>query len=146
MSSSDKEFLAREYEQAGSACRNHESLIRTGITIFAAAQAAILAILMKEPNPNPDPFYAYCLELLGLWLSVVVGITTFRLGRRYTTYMKRAKSLEHQLGFALYTASQEEFEKHWYLRKPGNQTWLLSLPILTALIYIIHLGKAIANR
>jgi hypothetical protein len=135
---SEQELFLREYEQAGECCRNHDSLIRTGITIFGAAQAAILAVIVAQSKPNLC--YTFVLELLGFWLSVVVLFTTFRLRRRYATYMKRAKHLEAQLGFTLYTSSQEEFESKWYLRlMPGNKTWLASLPALMAVLYLIFL-------
>lgn len=134
MTTQKKELRLREYEQAGEACRSHDSLIRTGITIFGAAQAAILAIIVGQSRPNLC--YTFFLELLGFLLSGVVWITTFRLGRRYATYMKRAKELEKELGFTLYTSSQLEFESKWYLKcMPGNKTSLATLPILMALIY-----------
>jgi len=134
MNHQEKELRVKEYEQAGEACRNHDSLIRTGITIFGAAQAAIFAIIVGQSEPNPC--YTYFLEVLGFWLSFVVWITTFRLGRRYATYMKRAKDIEKELGFSLYSASQEEFKSTWYLRcMPGNKMSMASLPILMAVIY-----------
>jgi len=131
---SNKNILVEEYEQAGAACRNHDSLIRTGITIFGAAQAAILGILMNESKDNF--YYTFSLELLGFWLSIVVYVTTFRLGQRYATYMERVKDLEWLLGFKLYTSSQEKFDRTWYLKyMPGNKTSLATLPILTAIMY-----------
>lgn len=141
-----EELQAREYEQAGQACRNHDSLIRTGITIFGAAQAAILAIIVGQSKPNIC--YSFALEVLGFWLSVVVFATTYRLGHRYATYMKRAKELENTLGFTLYTDSQAYFESKRRLKyMPGNKATLASLPAVMAFIYgvfiFIHFGKFI---
>lgn len=141
-----KELLVKEYEQAGEACRNHDSLIRTGITIFGAAQAAILAIIVGQSEPNIC--YTFALEILGFWLSIVVLATTYRLGHRYANYMTRAKKLEETLGFILYTHSQAYFESKRHLSyMPGNKTTLATLPAVMAFIYggfiFVHLNKFI---
>lgn len=131
-----EELQIKEYEQAGEACRNHDSLIRTGITIFGAAQAAILAVLAGQTEPNPC--YTLALKILGFWLSIVVLATTYRLAHRYASYMNRAKDLEQSLGFTLYSQSQEYFQSKRILKlMPGNKTTLASLPLVLAIIYLV---------
>jgi len=128
-------MLLREHEVAGEMCRNHDSLIRTGITIFGAAQAAILAFIASDNDVEPHAILI--LEGLGFWLSVIVLATTYRLGQRYRTYMERARVLEVKLGFDLFNYSQRSFEGHWFLKRmPGNKRWWISLPLLLICAYL----------
>lgn len=130
----EKEMLLREYQFAGEICRNHDSLVRTGMIIFGAAQAAILAFLAS--NSDTAPLVIGLLKGLGFWLSVIVFATTYRLSHRYRTYMERARSLESQLHFDLYDYSEREFQRRWLLKHmPGNKWWWGSLPFLLALAY-----------
>ncbi len=132
--STDQEMMLHEYQIAGEMCRNHDALIRTGITIFGAAQAAILAFIASRTDAELTELLM--LEGLGFWLSIVVLATTFRLGHRYRTHMERARQLEEKLGFDLFNYSQRDFESKWYLnRLPGNKRALISLPTLLAITY-----------
>lgn len=126
-----------EYQQAAEMCMNHDSLIRTGITIFGAAQAAILTILTQG---SLRPEYEFSLKLIGLTLSVIVFFTTYRLARRYGGYMARAKTLEADLDFHLLSSSQAEFDQSRLLKiMPGNKAWLAGFPILMGGVYVFLL-------
>ena len=141
--SGEQEILLREYEQAGEACRNHDSLIRTGLAIFGAAQAAILAFVSSQSKPI-DSLEIVMLEALGLWLGVVVLMTTFRLHHRYSTYMSTIHAIEAKLGISLYSDSQKYFESKWYLKLlPGNKYLWASVPGLAVLIYLVLLCRDI---
>lgn len=130
----EQEMLLREYELAGETCRNHDSLIRTGISIFGAAQAAILAFLASKSGI--ELLERVFLEGLGFWLSVIVLATTYRLSHRYRTYMERARLIETKLGFDLFDHSEREFQRRRLLKyMPGNKWWWASLPFLLAVAY-----------
>jgi len=63
--SREDEILLREYQEAGEACRGHDTLVRTGLTIFGAAQAAIIGyIVTRGPIVTLE---LVLLEILGLW-------------------------------------------------------------------------------
>jgi hypothetical protein len=129
------EILLREYQQAGEACRGHDTLIRTGLTIFGAAQVAILGFIATQTQPAPLPALAP-LEFLGFWLSLVALATTWRLHHRYKNYMERSHVLERRLGMYLYRYSEEYFRSKWYLAwLPGNKMWWGSVPFVTLLIF-----------
>lgn len=134
--SREQEILLREYKEAGETCRNHEKLIRTGLTIFVAIQAAIIGFIGKSTNSSP--LNIFLLEILGLWMSVVVLITTLRLHHRYKNYIERAKWIEQRLGMYFYQYSFDYFKN-----KPipgqclGNQKLWASIPLLSFFLYAI---------
>ena len=133
----DQQLKLAEYQQAVQMCTNHDSLIRTGITIIGAAQAAILTMLTQV---SLKPEYEFSLNLIGLSLSVIIFFTTYRLARRYGGYMARAKILETDLNFNLLSSSQAEFEQSCLLKiMPGNKAWLAGFPILMGGVYVFLL-------
>jgi hypothetical protein len=133
----NQQLKLAEYQQAVEMCKNHDSLIRTGITIFGAAQAAILTMLAQD---SVRPEYEFSLNLIGLTLCVIVFFTTYRLARRYGAYMARAKKLEDDLDFQLLSSSQAEFDEGWLLKiMPGNKAWLAGFPAVMGGVYIFLL-------
>ena len=134
----EEEIWIREYQEAGQACRNHDQLIRTGLTIFGAVQAAIIGLVVAKEGV--DVFEKVLVEFLGLWLSVVVLLTTRRLNYRYKTYMERAKAIERRLGMYLYQYSYDYFgDKN--IPGPGNKKVWASLPVVAIIIYALLLGR-----
>lgn len=136
--SNEQEILLKEYREAGVTCRNHDQLIRTGFSIFAAVQAAIIGFIGTRKETGT--LELVLLEGLGLWLSVVVLLTTLRLHYRYKTYMERARYIERQLGMNLYQYSFDYFGIHkipgqW----AGNKKLWASVPCLTFLLYTVLL-------
>jgi len=105
--SDDKEIMLREYQEAGQICRGHDQLIRTGLIIFGAVQAAIIGFI--GTTRSHSSLNLVLLEILGLGLSIVVILTTARLQFRYEGYMERAKCIERRLGMYLYNVSEEYF-------------------------------------
>ena len=140
--SAEHEILLREYSQAADACRANDTLIRTGLTIFVAVQAAMLAFLS---NQHGAPTFALLLlEFLSMWVSVVVFLTTRRLHVRYENYMERARYLERRLGMYLFQYSYEYFGANpvtpsWV---GGNKRLWASVPVvsfaLVALLFCRH--------
>jgi hypothetical protein len=139
--SREEEILLHEYKEAGQACRGHDTLVRTGLTIFGAAQAAIIGFIVSRTAVTIE---LVLLELLGLWLSVVVFFTTRRLHYRYGNYMERARCIERRLGMYLYQYSYDYFGSEGGPAKwAGNKKLWASVPALTFLIYLVLLGRAI---
>jgi hypothetical protein len=139
--SREDEILCREYQEAGEACRGHDTLVRTGLTVFGAAQAAIIGfIVTRGPSITLE---LVLLEILGLWLSVVVFFTTRRLHVRYSNYMERARCIERRLGMYLYQYSYEYFGTESVPAKwTGNKKLWASVPALTFVLYLVLLGRA----
>lgn len=134
----EEEILLQEYREAGQACRNHDQLIRTGLTIFGAVQAAIIGFVVAKEGV--ETFEKVLVEVLGLWLSIVVLLTTRRLHYRYKTYMERAKAIERRLGMYLYQYSFDYFGAN-KISGPGNKKVWASLPVLAMIIYVLLLGR-----
>ena len=138
--SREQKILLQEYSEAGQICRNTDQLVRTGISIFAAIQAAIIAFI--GTSKHIGSLEVVLLEVLGLWLSVVVLLTTLRLHYRYKTYMDRAKHIEHKLCMYLYQFSYDYFgvakiPGAW----AGNKKLWASVPALTFLLYALLLVR-----
>ena len=134
-----QEYKLAEYQQAVEMCKNHDSLIRTGITIYGAFQVAILTALTQG---SLQPEYVVLLKLIGLILCVIIFLTTYRLARRYGAYIARAKKLENDLDFNLLSSSQDEFDKSWLLKiMPGNKALLAGIPLAIGVVYILLLYK-----
>jgi hypothetical protein len=136
--SAEQEVLLREHAQAADACRANDTLIRAGLTIFVAAQAAVLAFLS---NQRAAPSLALLLlEFLSMWVSAVVFQTTRRLHVRYKNYMDRARYIERRLEMYLYQYSYDYFGQHPVPPKwaGGNKKLWASVPIVTlALVAIL---------
>ena len=134
------EILIQEYQEAGRACRGNDQLIRTGILIYTAAQAAIVGFIGTK---GADKSLELCiLEIFGFWLSVVVLLTTLRLHHRYKTYMQRARYIERSMKMNLYQYSFDYFENQknkipgWFA---GNKKLWATVPILFGIAYVILL-------
>lgn len=139
--SREEEILLREYQEAGEACRGHDTLVRTGLSIFGAVQAAIIGFIASQEKSITVELVI--LEILGLWLSVVVFFTTRRLHYRYKNYMDRARCIERRLGMYLYQYSFEYFGSERVPAKwVGNKKLWASVPAVTFLLYLILLGRA----
>ncbi len=136
--SNEQEILLREYQEAGQTCRNYDQLTRTGFSIFAAVQAAIIGFIGARTGIGP--LELVLLEVLGLWLSVVILLTTLRLHYRYKTFMERAKCIERHLGMYLYQYSFDYFGvKKMPGQWAGNKKLWASVPCLTFLLYAVLL-------
>jgi hypothetical protein len=138
--SNEQEILLKEYQEAGETCRNHDQLIRTGFSIFAAVQAAIIGFIGTKKDIGS--LELVLLEVLGLWLSVVILLTTLRLHYRNKAYMERAKCIENQLGMYLYQYSfdyfdieKEKIPGQW----AGNKKLWASVSLLTFFLYTVLL-------
>ena len=134
--SAEHEILLREYAQAGDACRANDTLVRTGLTIFAATQAAVLAFLSNlKGAPN---LALLLLEILSMWVSAVVFLTTLRLHVRYKNYMERARQIERKLGMNLYEYSYNYFSSPSIpaSRLGGNKTLWASVPFVTFVLVV----------
>ena len=145
--SHEQEILLKEYQEAFEVCRDHGQLVRSGLSIFATAQAAIIGLIGTQKITGN--FELVMLEVLGLWLSVIVCLTTLRLRYRYGNYMERIKCLERQLGMNLYLYSHDYFEldKIFCSKIPGrcgNKFLWASFPLITFILYaflLIRDGK-----
>lgn len=140
--SREDEILLREYQEAGEACRSHDQLIRTGLGIFGAVQAAIIGFIGTVSVGSH--FELALLEILGFVLSIVVLLTTLRLQHRYATYVQRAKCIETRLGMCLYNCSEEWF----YIARDripagwaGNKVLWASVPFTTMVLYSLLLYR-----
>lgn len=141
--SREDEILLREYAQAGEACRANDTLVRTGLTIFGAVQAAIIGFVASRGNTGIT-LELFLLEVLGLWLSVVVYYTTRRLHYRYKNYMERARCIERQLGMNLYQFSYEYFGSEPVPAKwAGNKRLWATVPAVTFVIYVVLLLRGL---
>jgi hypothetical protein len=131
----EQQILLHEYQQAGEMCRNHDQLLRTGLVIFGAIQAAIIGFIGTRKDGGLLELFV--LELFGFWLSVIVLLTTLRLGYRYQSYMERAKCIEHRLGMYLFNCSQEFFAfAEVPAKRLGNKRSWASVPILSMWLYV----------
>ena len=134
------EILLQEYQEAGRACRGHDQLIRTGLLIYTAAQAAIVGFIGTK---GADKSLELCiLEIFGFWLSVVVLLTTMRLHHRYKTYMQRARYIERTMKMSLYQYSLDYFDDQKTKiqgRFAGNKVLWATVPILFGIAYGILL-------
>lgn len=136
--SNEQEILLKEYKEAGETCRNHDQLTRTGFSIFAAVQAAIIGFIGIRKEIGS--LELVLLEVLGLLLSVVILLTTLRLHYRYKTYMERARCIERHLGMYLYQYSFDYFgSKKIPGQWAGNKKLWASVPCLTFLLYAVLL-------
>jgi hypothetical protein len=135
----EDEIALREYQEAGQACRGHDTLIRTGLTIFGAVQAAIIGFIASRGSSFT--LELALLEILGMWLSVVVFLTTHRLHYRYKNYMERARAIEGRLGMSLYQYSYDYFATG-RVGKWGNKRLWATVPQLTFLIYLVLIGRS----
>jgi len=144
---SEQQILLQEYHQAGQMCRNHDQLLRTGLVIFGAIQAAIIGFIGTQQNSGVLELFV--LELFGFWLSVIVLLTTLRLGYRYQSYMERAKCIERRLGMYLFDCSQDFFEFACVpAKKLGNKRLWASVPFLSMWLYvalIVRDGRSYAD-
>lgn len=138
----EQQILLHEYQEASQACRNHDQLVRTGLTIFGAAQAVIVGFIGTQKGGAS--LALFLLEIFGFWLSVIVLLTTLRLQKRYESYMERAKCIERRVGMYLFECSQDYFAfasipvKHF-----GNKQLWASVPVLAIGMYLILLGRDI---
>jgi hypothetical protein len=143
--SNRQDILLKEYAIAVETCRNHDQLTRTGLSIFAAVQAAIIGFIGSQKGSMTIELQL--LKALGLWLSFVVFLTTLRLHHRYKAYMERLKSIEHQLGIYLYQYGFDYFARpdipgNWKDKKilrhiEGNKRLWATIPLLTFGLYLL---------
>jgi hypothetical protein len=145
--SPEQKILLQEYSEAGQVCRNADQLVRTGISIFAAVQAAIIGFIGTQKGDGT--LALQLLKALGLWLSFVVYLTTLRLHYRYKSYMARMRSIENKLGMHLYRYSYRYFGiqgqripgqwRNGVLSKciGGNKRLWASIPLLTFVLYLL---------
>ena len=131
----DKQVMLLEYQEAGQACRNNESLVRTGISLFTAVQVAILGFIQTR---NCVTLETLLLEILALVVSVVTFLTIIRLQMLYTAYMKRAKEIEAKLKMKLYTAGWRYMETQKPpAQKIKNKRLLAAIPVVVFGIYAV---------
>lgn len=136
----EQQILLHEHQEAGQMCRNHDQLIRTGLTIFGAAQAAIVGFIGAQKSRADLAFFL--LEIFGLWLSVVVLLTTLRLKKRYESYIERAKCIERRVGMYLFECSQDYFAfASIPVKRFGNKNLWASVPIVAIGVYLVLLGR-----
>ena len=124
----------QEYREAGEACRSQATLIRNGLTLFAAIQTAVLSFIATSGDQHVPEFVL--LEGFGLVVSVVTAMTIQRLQFRYADYMRRARKLECRLGMDLYSSShrRDGCRGGW-----GNRKWLPVIPTAAAVVYAVLL-------
>jgi hypothetical protein len=135
-----QQILLIEYGQAGEMCRNHDKLLRTGLVIFGAVQAAIIGFIGTQSESRL--LELFLLQFLGFWLSVIVLLTTLRLAYRYASYMERAKCIERQLGMYLFECSQDFFSfENVPAKLFGNKRLWASVPFVTLWLYFLLLVR-----
>lgn len=139
----ERETLIHEYNEAGQACRNNEGLVRTGISLFTAIQAAILGFIQTRAKVSLE---VVLIEVLAIVVSIVTFLTVLRLQMLYTAYMERAKCIERRLCMNLYTYGWEYMEvKKAPAQKIGNKRLLAFIPVTVFILFAILLirdGKA----
>lgn len=136
----EQQILLHEHQEASQMCRSHDQLVRTGLTIFGAAQAVIVGFIGTQQGKAS--LALFLLEVFGLWLSVIVLLTTLRLQKRYESYMERAKCIERRVGMYLFECSQDYFAfASIPIKRFGNKKLWASVPVVAIGMYLILLGR-----
>jgi hypothetical protein len=130
-----QEILIKEYEEGGRACRNNDTLTRTGLSIYSATQAAIIGFLATRMKI--EEIYFSVLAIIGILLSCVVFCTTRRLHMRNKNYMERMRDIEYELGMNLYEYSYRSFKRRNISEITGNKLLWSSVPLVISFLYFL---------
>lgn len=128
-----------EYQEAGQACRNIESLVRTAISLFAAIQAIIIGFIQTRTSVSLETIL---IEVFSIVVSVVTLFSILRLQMYYSAYMERAKCIERRLNMNLYLFGCEYMD---IMKAPAqrikNKKLLAAIPATVFVIFAILLVR-----